>query len=207
MLAALADRADEDGYCYPSNEWISHKCAPMPVETVRRVVRELAEQGLLAKEERRRRADGTLGTWLLRLQLPASVHECTVVQRAPATAPPFTSARAEPSIEPLALEPNGSRARDLIWDTLVELFGAEAEGTERGRWNAARKSLKAQKATPEQLRHAAAVYRTHPTFKDCAMTPTALTANWTLLTANGKTPQELRADDLRARIAAQEGAA
>ncbi len=33
----------------------------------------------------------------------------------------------------------------------------------------------------------------------------AVTANWTVLSGNGKTPHELKADNLRARIAAQEG--
>jgi hypothetical protein len=69
VLAALADRADDDGECWPSNEWIAEKCAPMPERTVRRNIAELAEQGFVAKVDRRRRQDGTLSTWLLRLPI------------------------------------------------------------------------------------------------------------------------------------------
>lgn len=67
VLAALADRADEDGECFPSIEWISSKCAPMSEQSVKRALRELAEQGLIEKSQRRRRSDGTLGTWIYRL--------------------------------------------------------------------------------------------------------------------------------------------
>jgi hypothetical protein len=59
----------------------------MPAETVRRVIRELSSQGLVTKVERRRRVDGTLGTWLLRLPLSTG-HECPVD-------PPVTDARAD----------------------------------------------------------------------------------------------------------------
>src|SRR6266567_5826286 len=74
VLAALADRADDDGECFPSVQWIAEKCAPMPERTVRRNIAELAAQGFVEKSERRRRGDGTLGTWIYRLPLESSGH-------------------------------------------------------------------------------------------------------------------------------------
>ena len=88
-----------------------------------------------------------------------------------------------------------ARKPDPLWDTLVDLLGAEAAGLERGRWNKACQSLRASGATPDTLRAAAATYRTHPTFANCAMTATALAANWTTLTATQKTSDELARED------------
>lgn len=108
VLAALADRADDDGECFPSNDWIAQKCSPMPAETVRRIIRELSEQGLVTKVERRRRDDGTLGTWILRLPLSTG-HPCTVD-------PPVTDARADLDLADArpSVEPDGSTALAVI---------------------------------------------------------------------------------------------
>ena len=69
VLAALADRSDDDGLCFPSLTWLSEKCSPMPKETTRRVLRELSEQGYVTKTQRKRREDGSFSTWLLQLDL------------------------------------------------------------------------------------------------------------------------------------------
>lgn len=97
VLAALADRADDDGVCWPSTRWLAEKCQPMPAETVRRVLRELTEQGLVVKLRRQRRPDGTLGTWLFRLSVePPVTHD----HWSPVSEPPVMGERTEPSIEP-----------------------------------------------------------------------------------------------------------
>lgn len=101
------------------------------------------------------------------------------------------SSKVEPELEP-EQEKNKpitplrrSRAADPLWDALVSVMGASPAGMERGRWNAARKSLAESGATAEKIRQAAHAYRTMPTFANCALTPTALASNWTVLTANG----------------------
>lgn len=90
VLAALADRADDDGECFPSVDWIAEKCAPMAPESVRRNIRELTEQGFVQKVERNRRDDGTLGTWNYRLPISdeSTGHERPVE-------PPVASERAD----------------------------------------------------------------------------------------------------------------
>ncbi len=97
VLAALADRADDSGWCWPSTKWIAEKCKPMPRETVRRILRELQDQDMLMKIERMRRKDGTLGPWYVQLLMPpddlTTGHERTVDE----FEPPVMGARAEPS--------------------------------------------------------------------------------------------------------------
>jgi hypothetical protein len=73
----------------------------------------------------------------------------------------------------------------VIWDALVEVMGTSPGGLERGRWNAAVASLKDSGATPDTIRAAARAYRTMPTYADCAMTPTAIASNYTILVGAG----------------------
>lgn len=215
MLAALSDRADEDGYCWPSNEWIADKCSPMPKETVRRVIRELADQKLVEKVERRRRDDGTLSVWLLRVTVPTSVHGCTVDQpdqRAPMTKNLVTSARTESSREPLISEANASetpkprkaRKPDLLWDAFSVELGEPATDSERGRRNAALRQLRKINATPEQIRARIDTYLTRWPEMEC--TETAIVAYWTLLgNGNGHVPPGmLPAGDWRAEMEAHD---
>ncbi len=110
VLMALADRADEDGECWPSLHWISEKCAPMPERTVRRVIVELAEQGFVEKDERRRRGDGTLGTWIYRLP----VDEGTPVATSGQWTPVATSGRTDLDLPDGVVEPDGSNVRKQV---------------------------------------------------------------------------------------------
>lgn len=96
------------------------------------------------------------------------------------------------------------RAPDPLWDVLVEVFGAEAAGLERGRWNKALASIREAGGTPEQLRAAAVAYREHEMFGRLTMTPTAIASNWTLLTAAPKTEIDFRNERLLAYIAEQQ---
>lgn len=72
VLLALADHAGEDGECWPSTGRIADKCA-MHERTVRHHIDSLDERGVISKHERRRRKDGTLGTWLYILNLDQRV--------------------------------------------------------------------------------------------------------------------------------------
>lgn len=106
------------------------------------------------------------------------------------------------SREQLPIEPekelatsSQARATDPIWDTLEELFGpAPARRGFRGAWNAAAAELRAQNATPSELR--AWVYHWRGTEKDWAVcTPMALAKHWHRVgagTRKGVTAQEIR---------------
>ena len=55
-LLALADRADDDGECWPGVEWLIEKCS-IPRRTVLRALKELEDQGFITVK--RRSGDGT----------------------------------------------------------------------------------------------------------------------------------------------------
>jgi len=142
VLLALADHAGEDFTCYPSSAKLSEKTG-LGAGTVRRYIDALEADGKVEKVERRRRPDGTLGTWVYRLvqRAPATTGEADD-QRAPGTtgnrlpvvtgertsahrcaSPARTGARAEPSVEPSM---NRAPTRDqLTRDRLAELAGEE----------------------------------------------------------------------------------
>lgn len=69
VLAALADRADDDGECWPSIRWIVDKCQPITEQTAKRAVADLAKQGLVTKVERKRKANGDYSVWIYRLPI------------------------------------------------------------------------------------------------------------------------------------------
>jgi hypothetical protein len=64
-----------------------------------------------------------------------------------------------PADELVAPRPKRRRKPNPVWDTLVELCGPVEEGTRaHGKRNAAVKDLMLMKATPDELRRAAAAY-------------------------------------------------
>lgn len=129
VLLALADAAggDEDDprMCWPSVGRIA-KMADQGESTVRKHMERLCETGLISKVERRRRRDGTLGTWIVTVNFTtahpralvdeATAHPGAVVHRSPMSAhePPST----EPQVALLAEQPENN-ARPL---TAFEAF-------------------------------------------------------------------------------------
>ncbi len=66
VLLALADHAGEDMTCFPSTARLAEKTG-FSVRTVRAYLDDLEREAFVIKLRRRRRPDGTLGTWLYRL--------------------------------------------------------------------------------------------------------------------------------------------
>lgn len=117
VLAALADRADDEGICYPSIRWVAVKCAPMSERTVRRCLTELCHDGLVVKIARLRRADGALGAWTYRLVIEA------------------TSGHGWPVV-PVAM---GGRTRTLEQVLPLETYVSSANGGDSAQKNALEK--------------------------------------------------------------------
>jgi DNA-binding IscR family transcriptional regulator len=65
VLLALADHADDEGYCYPSVDHLAEKTG-MGESTVRRHLDNLVANGHLLKVARRRGPMGGLRTWMYR---------------------------------------------------------------------------------------------------------------------------------------------
>lgn len=124
VLLCMADHAGTDGECWPSSGSLGERCA-LSGASVRRHIDALEERGLIEKVERRRRGDGTLGTWLYRLAIhraPAPTGQerpvvtderttaqgCAVDQRAPVRA--LEPSSLEPSLEPSPLVLEGVEA-------------------------------------------------------------------------------------------------
>lgn len=205
-LLALADRADEDGVCWPSRRWITGKTG-MTTNQLKRALRNLEVAGMLNRK-RQRRENGTLGTWLF--MLPVSVEEQavdtnTTVARAamvngtnPAKPLQTTMVRIATMVpatmvgeadivrnflegssyeEPSSEAPK-SRAKDELWDALSEALGYTPKpGTSaHGRRNKAVKDLRTQEATVEGVLATARGLRTD--YGNPAVTDTAIAAHY-----------------------------
>lgn len=197
VLVALADRADEEGVCWPSRRWLAQKCAPMSIDAVQRALAQLADDRLIVKEERLRRDDGTLGPW--RIRLPVGQMAETPSGRKPPVDPVGENDHAEPKDPSLTSDEVSAQAsgrkRDLVFDALTERFGDAPQGTARGAWNTAVRSLKADgwDGVDPPLSAIEQAYR--KLYGDVALTPTALAKHYTLA------KNELRGKE-RARAAA-----
>lgn len=191
VLLVLGDRADEDGFCFPGTDWIARKCSPMPRETARRVLRELSEQSLVVKEQRRRRQDGTLGVWELRLPIDhrspvhaGSGHGCTVE-------PPVTSARADSrTAVTVGLSSNEESAKELQRqiDAAIraEIYGdRDVKLTDREARKVALAATSIRKAggTAEDVHGRCEAYRKHKTYGGVALTAPALREHWSELSS------------------------
>jgi hypothetical protein len=208
VLLTLADRADEDGLAYPSVDWISKKCAPMPYETARRVIRELAEQGLVEKVRRLVRKDGTFGAWLFRLPIDqrSSVtggdlqwedettgHQRTLGQRSPVTEPAVTHARADSRLDPNkpSSGEEGARAIQISIDRAVReaIYGdADVKLTDREARKVALAATSIRKAggTPQDVHDRCEAYRKHKTYGQVALTAPSLAEHWSELATPAK---------------------
>lgn len=109
VLLALADAADDDGYCWPSVARLAAKCA-LSDRQVRDHITALEVAGLLVRQ-RRRRSDGTLGSYDYWLSLgvaplPREHHRRDSACGGKGSPPPAVHRRTEPSVEPgVCVEP------------------------------------------------------------------------------------------------------
>lgn len=92
------------------------------------------------------------------------------------------------------------RPAQVLWDSLVlEIYGEGfvATSTERGRLNKAIKELLEVGATPAQISERASEYRRR--YQDAALTPQALTGNWSSLNGASGRPSGDEDDSQRSR--------
>jgi DNA-binding transcriptional ArsR family regulator len=127
VLMALADNADNDGYCWPGNARTSYRCQ-MSESSVRRHIVALERAGLIEKVKRRRRKDGTLSVWIYRLNL---LHDPELSTAHPQ--PVVTDAQIsdhicadfcapvnaqEPSVEP-STNPHSNNVSDIVQEAEI----------------------------------------------------------------------------------------
>lgn len=92
------------------------------------------------------------------------------------------------SLLPPTEEPQRTRKKDPCWEALVQATACNPESFsfDRGRLNAALKAIRAaatndglsEDEIAAEIPRRALAYREHPTFRECALTPTALAAHW-----------------------------
>ena len=190
VLAAIADRSDDEGISYPSIGWVVNKCQPISEPTVKRAIASLAEQGLIEKTRRLRKRNGDFSVWLYRLPLEKSAQiisdPCAGVagelcaEITGDLAETFTTNRKS-----LSDERDGQvRSRDDVWDALVAWLGYEPKTrTERTGWNRVVRELKEAGATGETVKAAGKAYDGE--WKGLERSPYALMKWWSRFLTEG----------------------
>jgi biotin operon repressor len=195
ILLKLADQANDEGTCFPSQKTIGRDTG-LGKTAVKDNLRKLRDGGLIEAVERHVDGRQTSNGYRLlgggRIPTPGG-----------RVADPSGGRPGDPLEPSVGTGPSlRSGAPDPIWDTLVDLLGeAPRTRSERSKWNKAAKELREADVTPEEIRTAVAAYGRHPTFKECALTPLAIVTNLSTLLAWAKPAQASRAEDIRQRMA------
>lgn len=195
ILLKLADQANDDGTCFPSQKTIGRDTG-LGKTAVKDNLRKLRDAGLILAEERHVDGRQTSNGY----RLVGGGRNPTPGGRAD---DPSGGRPADPQEPSLGTGPSlRSGARDEIWDTLVATIGDPPRTRpERAKWNKAAKDLREADVTAEEIRTAVDAYGRHPTFKDCALTPLAIVTNLSTLLTWARPAQASRADDIRRRMA------
>lgn len=195
VLVALADHAGEDGVCWPGTARLGEKTG-IANSTIREHLNRLEKIGCLTRT-RRRRGDGTLGTYEYTLQAPAPGSSAGDHRQIPAEPPPDSGAttaeiwRAEPSSEP-SVEPSpllparSERSRNELWDALEVELGPATTPTECSLRGKAVKELKAADASPDDIHARCVEYRRR--WPNVSLTQTALLKHWSALAEQSTAP-------------------
>lgn len=205
VLMILADYADEQGSCYPG-QWRIAEEAEVGERTVRRILSEFEEMGVLyrkariRKEGRGRTSDRYYLCLDWRHDQPAKMASKSD-QPAKSDDQPATGAR--PTGQSLAGDPLGNhqeeppdiapvvakatparsngRKRDRLFEALCESCGMDwhnLTASARGPTNRALKELRDVDATPDEVRCRARHYSMH--MPNATLTPSALAKHWAL---------------------------
>ncbi len=174
VLLKLADNANDDGVCWPSQKTLAAECA-MGERTVNRKIAELEASGYLVI---RRRGKRKSNVYTLQVNGQSGV---TLASDTPTVAVP-----KEPSLEHVVV-PNGTptNAKILQRKELEELWGAcetyvqtpPTAKSPRAAYAKLVRELHDAGWTPQDVEVRAEAYRKHPTFSKCELTLAAL-AKW-----------------------------
>lgn len=209
VLLALADKANEDGECWPGMGTVADM-AGISARQVSTHLGRLEEAGLLSRS-RARRDNGTMSGYRYHLNVhrkdastgsgqpvEADRHRKPTTSGSATSPPPEVQRRnhrkpasaQEPPVNPQgtlapAEPPRKPRPRDPIFDALTDACGldpGELTKSARGAVNAAVKQLRDIGASPDQI---AARARQHARlWPDATITPTSLAKNYAQLSAN-----------------------
>ena len=192
VLLALADKANDDGECWPTMDHVADLAGVSPRQVSNHLNR-LERDGLLSRT-RQRRQDGTLGRYVYQLlvhrkpvtsgsQLPAETERHN--HRKPASGHKATHNSATTTLAP----DKPARDRDHIFEALIQACGLDIDeltSSARGAANKAAKELREVGASPDGIHARAKVYRQK--WADRELTPSALARHYAQLGAKAKGP-------------------
>lgn len=137
LLVKLADSANDDGICWPSQTTLGEHCG-LSERSIRYKLETLRKSGLV-EVVRNRRADGTLAGNVYQLlhRQPASSATGSPLPVTSGSPLPVKNRNYESSSEPVA-----PTQVDAVWEALIALFGEPANDNERGKRNKAVKLIK-----------------------------------------------------------------
>lgn len=125
VLLAVANYADEEGICWPSQEQLADD-TELSRHSIMRALDQLEEMGLLSRE-RRHRGDGSRSSDLIMLDL-SSTQQRSTQQRSTQQQPKSQGATAEPIIEPSISRNSAQRVkRDSDEDAAVRAWNVLAD--------------------------------------------------------------------------------
>jgi len=195
LYAVLRRKADHDSLvAWPSRSWLAETLNNCSLDSVDRAVKELIGVGALSRELRRT-ADGQQATSLYLLHTTPNTDEKTapvrqVGRKSAAHVGRNTAALIEDSEEdsqksPQPFLPVGTEAapRDSLFEAVVEACGWDMNGLTpqaRGWIDSALPALRQIRASPDEVRWKARVYRANYDGKH--PTPSALAKHWAALT-------------------------
>lgn len=203
ILAKYADNSNRTAY--PGRSTLAKRMG-CSLSSVDRAVEELIALGAVTKK--RRCVDGVWTSSLYTVnKMPPSrtdggspTHDATPRLTGDATSPHPRRKELDQELdqkELLAAAPREpvkkQRKTDPLWDTMLQTCGINPQtltGSERGRINKALKELREVGATPDELRARAKTYTTK--YPGAALTPTALSGNWSQLTPPTRNPTTCR---------------
>ena len=172
VLLAIADSANDDGFCWPGQQTIAEKCS-LTTRAARKNLATLQEMGLVEAVQRGKKQTNTyqivIGT-TVPVTLQGDRNSSTSSDRNHSSGP------QEPSVEPSVK--TAPTARVLIKNALVEAMGWNPKSVTRSQWGAiekAAKDLAAVNATPDQIIQRARIY---PTKQPGKLSPSALAKWW-----------------------------
>lgn len=195
VLLSLANASNHHtGRCDPSVLRIAHE-TELGESTVRKALCSLEEKGLISRD-RKRRSDGTLGTYSFVFPHLLAASNPPLPDSA---SPPLPDSAQEPEVnlEPRE-KPNGfsrenpisdekrARPRNELWDALTDVFGEATTRTAQTLRGKVCSSLTAARASPEDVAIRVRAWPRH--FDNATLTETALEKYWDTL---GRTPMRL----------------
>lgn len=201
VLIRLADYADEQGSCFPSQKRVAEDCG-MDRMTVNRALQRLADAALVSSEKRRRGGRQTSSRYYLALQSDGKSLYADDTQGDSVSSQSdgeslgqrdgesHQNPHTEPSLEPSEVLLASKPSQALMWDAVRAACGwpdRDLLSPAKARLGKTARTLLAGGATLDDVDRFARDY--HAAWPGMSLTPEAMVKHWDLWRGGGLTPQ------------------